>query len=343
MDSETRDLEAEDSDWPDDLTPFITRTTQDPVSGGAFGDVWKCNYNANSGISTSVAVKAFRFPKYYDLEQINRKITREIGILTILRHNNIVPLLGTATGFGWMPGSRCLVTPWIPNGTLNTYLTSNHDDLTVLNRLRMVKDVSAGLCYLHSVLVVHGDITGANILIDEGGRARLIDFGLSTIVRPILGQSHLAATSIHPGAIRYAAPELVLSDDVRGLPLEKTDIYSFGCVMLQILSGRLPWSEIKSEKPELRILMMIAEGRGPQRPDGHPVMIDSDWDIIQRCLLPRPELRPSADEVLDLVCPRRQPRNFIIFGETGVGSVDHSPPVCPRRQPRNLSSSAKRA
>lgn len=135
---------------------------------------------------------------------------------------------------------------------------------------------------------MHGDITGANILIDEGGRARLIDFGLSTIVRPILGQSHLAATSIHPGATRYAAPEL-LSDDARDLPLEKSDIYSFGCVMLQILSGRLPWSEIKSEKPELRILMMIAKGRRPQRPDGHPEIGNSDWVIIQRCLLPRPE------------------------------------------------------
>ncbi|KAG2040433.1 kinase-like domain-containing protein, partial [Suillus americanus] len=190
-----------------------------------------------------------------------------------------------------------LVTPWIPNGTLNAYLASNHNDLTVLDRSNMVKDVSAGLCYLHSVHIVHGDITGANILIDEGGRARLIDFGLSTIVRPLLGQSQLAATSINPGAIRYTAPELVVSDNVPGLPLEKIDIYSFGCVMLQILSGRHPWSEIISERPELRIVVMISQGRGPQRPDGHPAIIDSDWDIIQRCLSRKPELRPSANKV----------------------------------------------
>jgi serine/threonine protein kinase len=75
----------------------------------------------------------------------------------------------------------------------------------------------------------------ANILIDKGGHARLIDFGLSTITQPLLGQSHLAATSIRPGAIRYAAPELVLSEHVRATGLvEKTDIYSFGCVMLQV-------------------------------------------------------------------------------------------------------------
>jgi serine/threonine protein kinase len=293
---------------PDDLTPFITRTTQDYVSGGAFGDIWKCSYSANSDSSTFVAVKSFRFLEHHNLEQINRKISREIGILKILRHDNIVPLLGTATGFGQMPESRCLVTPWIPNGTLNAYLASNHDVLTVVARSRMVKDVGAGLCYLHSVRVVHGDITGANILIDEGGRARLIDFGLSTIVQPLLGQSHLAATSIHPGAIRYAAPELIRSEDVRGLPLDKADIYSFGCVMLQILSGRHPWSEIISGKPEVRILVMISQGHRPQRPDGHPSIIDSDWDIIKRCLLRKPELRPSAKKVLDLVCTHAKPR-----------------------------------
>ncbi|KAG1805439.1 kinase-like domain-containing protein [Suillus subaureus] len=133
-------MENRDPGVENDLTPFITRTTQDHVSGGAFGDVWKCNYIVDSGNSTFVAVKSFRFPEHYDLERINRKISREIGILKILRHDNIVPLLGTATGFGRMRKSRCLVTPWIPNGTLNAYLASNHNDLTGLDRSRMVKD-----------------------------------------------------------------------------------------------------------------------------------------------------------------------------------------------------------
>ncbi|KAG1814585.1 kinase-like domain-containing protein [Suillus subaureus] len=293
-------------DLPDDLTPFITQTTLYPVSGGGFGDVWKCNCNHDAnGIPTLVAVKAFRLPERYDLEKINRKISREIGILKILRHKNIVPLWGIATGFGRMPELRCLVSPWIPNGTLNDYLQFNHDDLTVLDRSRMLEDVSTGLYYLHSVPVMHGDITGANILIDEGGHARLIDFGLSTITQPLLGQSHLAATSIRPGAVRYAAPELVLSDDVRDLDsVEKADIYSFGCVMLQILSGQPPWSEVKSERLEFRIVVMITEGRRPQRPDGHPEIMDSDWNFIQKCLQSGPELRPSADKVLDFVMHR---------------------------------------
>ncbi|KAG2364638.1 kinase-like domain-containing protein, partial [Suillus spraguei] len=197
-----------------------------------------------------------------------------------------------------------LVTPWISNGTLNAYLASNHNGLTMVDRSRMLEGVSSGLQYLHSMNVIHGDITGANILIDNEGHAKLIDFGLSTIVRPLLGQSHLAATSMRPGAIRYAAPEL-LSEEVCDRLLEKADIYSFGCVMLQILSGQYPWSEINSFTAEWYIYGLKVQGRIPQRPDGHPAIMDSDWNIIQKCLQSEFKLRPSADEVLDLVMRRR--------------------------------------
>ncbi|KAG1842855.1 kinase-like domain-containing protein [Suillus subalutaceus] len=204
-----------------------------------------------------------------------------------------------------MPELRCLVSPWMPNGTLSVYLASNHSILTVLDRSRVLEDVSAGLRYLHSVPVMHGDITGANILIGKRGHARLIDFGLSTITKPLRDHSHLAVTSICPGAMRYAAPELVLSDDTDNLDsVERADIYSFGCVMLQILSGRPPWSEIKSEMLEARISIMLHEGRGPRRPDGYPAITDSDWNFIQKCLQFEPELRPSADKVLDFVMHR---------------------------------------
>ncbi|KAG2116474.1 kinase-like domain-containing protein, partial [Suillus discolor] len=228
----------------------------------------------------------------------------------ILRHKNIVPLWGVARGFGRISELRCLVSPWMPNGTLNEYLKSKHHDLTVLDRSRILEDVSAGLRYLHSRAVMHGDITGANILIDKGGHARLIDFGLSTITEPLVGQSHLAARSIRPGAIRYAAPELVLPDNTRELPvlLGKADIYSFGCIMLQVLSGRRPWSEILSEA---FIIVVMSQNHQPQRP---PAIIDSDWKFIQKCLQSGPKLRPSANKVLDFVTHRfSSPGNSTYF------------------------------
>ncbi|OAX34157.1 kinase-like protein [Rhizopogon vinicolor AM-OR11-026] len=289
-------------DLSDDLTPFITRTTTDPIGGGGFCDVWKCNYDAD-GILTFVVVKAFRFPEDYDLQRMKRNIRREIGILKKLCHDNIVPLLGRAKGFGRQPEMDCLVSPWMPNGTLRAYLKSRQGNLTVIKRSRLLEDVSVGLRYCSAVEVSlkADECFQANILIDERGNAKLIDFGLSSFIRPLLGQSYLAITSIRPGAIRYTAPELVTSNDFRDLPSEKVDIYSFGCVMLQILSGLPPWFEIQSE---YHIIVSISRGRGPQRPNGDPSIIDSDWDFIQKCLGHKPELRPSADEVCDFVMHR---------------------------------------
>jgi serine/threonine protein kinase len=173
----------------------------------------------------------------------------------------------------------------------------------------------------------------ANILIDKRGHAKLIDFGLSTVIQPFIGQSHLVATSIRPGAIRYAAPELFLPNNARELPvpLEKADIYSFGCIMLQVscwfnhkifgqgltdqvLSGCCPWSEIRAEPS---IIIKMSQGCGPQRPDSYPLIIDSDWNFIQECLQFKSELRPPADKVLDFVMHRSHsstPCALQIFG-----------------------------
>ncbi|KAG1819127.1 kinase-like domain-containing protein [Suillus subaureus] len=317
-------------DLLDDLTPFITQITQDHISGGGFGDVWKCNYTANG---TSAV-----------------KISQEIGILTILRHNNIVPLLGTVTGFGQRSELCSLVTPWIPNDTLNAYLASNHGDLTVLDHSHMTHLKLEVRGSLLSVYIMHGDITGANILIDEGGQVKLISFGLSTIVQLLLSQLHLGAMSIHPGQICYAAPELVLSEEVCDIPLKKPNIYSFGCVTLQvswffdpkyppeaslnkILSGRHPWFETKSNN---HIIVMISQGCSPQHPNSHPTIMDSDWDIIQKCLQFRPKLQPSADEVLNFVMCRPSSSDFpSLFDDPPNDAQSGLPGAPPHHDPDN--------
>jgi hypothetical protein len=72
---------------------------------------------------------------------------------------------------------------------------------------------------------------------------------------------------------------------------------------------------------------MISQGHRPQRPDGHPSIIDSDWDIIKRCLLRKPELRPSAKKVLDLG------KFTVLFYDASRGA-NHSPSVCTHAKPR---------
>ncbi|OAX35490.1 hypothetical protein K503DRAFT_366754 [Rhizopogon vinicolor AM-OR11-026] len=107
---------------PNDLTEFITKLVgyDFPINDGGFGDVYKCTYKHKRGeqpVEIVVAVKVLRTRAQSD----NEASRREIGIWKRMRHECIVPLLGTTTGFS-ADHRVSFVSSWMPNGTLNTYL-----------------------------------------------------------------------------------------------------------------------------------------------------------------------------------------------------------------------------
>ncbi|KAF8836883.1 kinase-like protein [Paxillus ammoniavirescens] len=153
---------------------------------------------------------------------------RELSVWARLENENILPFYGVAFGFGPLPA---LVCPWAANGTLHRYLT-DHGDLNLMDRLKLLCDIANGLDYLHGQEVIHGDLTSANVLISAAGRASLSDFGLSTIHQEFLGTSYFTDSS--RGHVRWAAPELFDPANRSAILNEKTDIYSFGSLMLQV-------------------------------------------------------------------------------------------------------------
>ncbi|KAF8833035.1 kinase-like protein, partial [Paxillus ammoniavirescens] len=162
---------------------------------------------------------------------------REIKVWHGLRHSNIVPLLGIAYGFG---SAISTVSPWISGGPLHTYLETRDTDLRLFDRFNLLQDVATGLHYLHSFPVVHGDLTSGNVLIDGDGKARLCDFGLCAVLGGLSGGSSFALTTCRPGAIEWAAPELVLTPE-SVQPGPANDIFSFGCIMFQV-TILIPWN-----------------------------------------------------------------------------------------------------
>ncbi|OAX37664.1 kinase-like protein [Rhizopogon vinicolor AM-OR11-026] len=217
-----------------------------------------------------------------------------MGVWKRMRHKHIVPFFGVANNF--VPSRISLVSPWQSDGTLTSLLERKHD-MNCKERLPLLEDIANGLCYLHSVNVVHGDLTGFNVLIDADGHARLTDFGLSSVVNASEGLAYLAVTTRRPGALRWVAPELVVKDNAHIAPTFESDIYSFGSVMLQTLSGRLPWSEIKNLH---FIIIKLYEECLPQRPESLPIL-DAHWDFIMLCMNLVIESRPVAVEVVKWV------------------------------------------
>ncbi|KIJ06635.1 hypothetical protein PAXINDRAFT_56263, partial [Paxillus involutus ATCC 200175] len=162
---------------------------------------------------------------------------RELSIWARLHHENVLPFYGIAFGFGPLPA---IVGPWAENGTLGDYLACNPGLPT---RVRLLYEIASGLHYLHSQMVIHGDLTGTNVLIDASGKACLSDFGLATIHDEFLGTSFFMSSSL--GNVRWAAPELFQVPEGEGsqsaLCSAETDIYSYGSLMLQVLSGKVPF------------------------------------------------------------------------------------------------------
>ncbi|KIJ58614.1 hypothetical protein HYDPIDRAFT_119394 [Hydnomerulius pinastri MD-312] len=274
-----------------DLTDHIERIRDHPVDGGSFGNIWRCSFHKDSS-KIEVAIKAFRFEQVESappesLQKISKDLRREIKVWHKLHHPNVVPLLGIARGFGSIIST---VSPWIHRGRLDTFLANMDGKLTDFGRFSLLEGVAAGLQYLHSFPVIHGDLSSNNILIDDRGQPCLTDFGLCTVLGGLDGgSSFLVSSTCRPGTVRWSAPEVVLESP----PSKASDVFSFGCIMLQILSGKLPWAEMRSDSV---ILIALAGGQFPQRPNHHPIS-NRDWAFIQRCWS-GPTTRPSIEEVV---------------------------------------------
>ncbi|KAF9233662.1 kinase-like domain-containing protein, partial [Melanogaster broomeanus] len=230
-------------------------------------------------------------------------LRREIKVWHNLHHPNIVRLLGLTFGFGTTIST---VSPWISGGSLHTYLAKSQE-LTESARFRLVRAKNPHP--VHSFPVVHGDLSSGNVLVDGDGRAFLSDFGLCSILGGLQGGSSFVRSTCRPGTIQYAAPEVVRDPDTVKASTA-SDIFSFGCIMLQILSGQMPWGKMH----ENAIVVALDKGRNPPRPDHRPIR-DKDWAFMQRCFSSA-DTRPPISEAVDYISTSAKPN----FGH----SFDHN-------------------
>ncbi|KAF8549953.1 kinase-like protein, partial [Imleria badia] len=295
---------------PPDLTSYIAKADDQYVAGGGFGDVYRCWYH--DGSLKEVAVKAFRFRFAIDGDASDtsvKMLRRELGIWRRLDHLNVVPFLGIAYGFG-MRGAMSLVSLWMRNESLHHFLAKHDDNLGLGHRLQFLLDIANGLHYLHSLPIVHGDLNSNNVLLDVNYTARLADFGYASLVGNIPeALTYLQRSTARPGALRWIAPEQVDPEETF-IRTTKSDIYSFGCVALQVFSGKQPWSEVREDSA---VVLRLAKGHKPGRPEFR-AMGDSYWNLVQDCWSPM-EMRPSAEVIIYII-------------QEFLNDIPQSPPLC---------------
>ncbi|KAG8704588.1 hypothetical protein FRC08_002163 [Ceratobasidium sp. 394] len=156
----------------------------------------------------------------------------------VLQHQNIVKVFGLGE-------SLDLRVEYCANGTVRQYLKDHQDPHS---KKQMIRDVIRGMVYLHSQspAVVHGSLRTEKIFIAEGGRAKIGEFGLSSLTWSF---ALLAPSISHAGSSRWMSPELIKFNPDLGTPVPTTasDMWALGCVFMEILFGQIPYGKYKHE------------------------------------------------------------------------------------------------
>ncbi|KAL8262864.1 hypothetical protein R6Q59_024213 [Mikania micrantha] len=177
-------------------------------------------------------------------EQGKEGFLSEIELLTSCRHPNIVSLLG----FSEENREMVLVYEYVSNGSLCDCIEKAEINLTWAQRLQISLDIANGINYLHTDMegkprILHRDIKSQNILLDENLNAKVADFGLSKF-HPKEQQASTIFTARIAGTLVYLDPEYLATGNYK----KESDVYSFGIVLFEILSGRLAFDNIYMEK-----------------------------------------------------------------------------------------------
>lgn len=177
---------------------------------GALVEVNRCSYSGGQG---------------------RAEFLSELSIIGTLRHRNLVQL------HGWCQekGEILLVYDFMPNGSLDKALFEALTPLPWCHRRKILTGVASALAYLHQECerqVIHRDVKASNVMLDEGFNARLGDFGLAKQIE----HDKSPDATVTAGTMGYLAPEYLLT----GRASEKTDVFSFGAVVLEVACGRRP-------------------------------------------------------------------------------------------------------
>lgn len=194
---------------------------------GGFGRV----YRGVLEDGTKLAVKVLR----RDDQQGGREFMAEVEMLSRLHHRNLVKLIGICTE----EHNRSLVYELIPNGSVESHLHDKDKETAPLDwdaRMKIALGAARGLAYLHedsNPRVIHRDFKASNILLEDDFTPKVSDFGLAKVASDE-GKGYISTRVM--GTFGYVAPEYAMT----GHLLVKSDVYSYGVVLLELLSGRKP-------------------------------------------------------------------------------------------------------
>lgn len=215
------------------------------IGSGSFGTVYKGKWHGD------VAVKILKVTDPTP-EQF-QAFRNEVAVLRKTRHVNILLFMGYMT-----KDNLAIVTQWCEGSSLYKHIHVLETNFKMIQLIDIARQTAQGMDYLHAKNIIHRDMKSNNIFLHEGLTVKIGDFGLATVKARWSGSHQVEQPS---GSILWMAPEVIRMQDNNPYSFQ-SDVYSYGIVLYELMTGELPYSQIANRD---QIIFMV--GRGYLSPD----------------------------------------------------------------------------
>ncbi len=284
---------------------------EEEIGAGGMGVVYRAY---DERLERDLAIKVLS-PGTLDSEVARKRLRNEARVLSRLNH----PSIQTVHDFDTADGTDFLVSELVPGRSLDARLASG--PLPEKEVIRIGVQLAQGLAAAHAAGILHRDLKPANLRVTPDGNLKILDFGLATLSRDAVLQlsttmSMADAPTGVAGTLPYMSPEQLLGNQID----ERSDIYSAGVTLFELITRQLPFSDSLVPKLTNAILHLP-----PPLLSSYVVTISPELErIVQKCLEKDPELRYQSAK--DLAADLRR----MEAGSTRVATAVRSPTVKPR-------------
>ncbi|KAL1201839.1 Serine/threonine-protein kinase EDR1 [Cardamine amara subsp. amara] len=269
----------DDADVGECEIPWNDLVIGERIGLGSYGEVYNADWHG-----TEVAVKKFLDQDFSGAALA--EFRSEVRIMRRLRHPNVVFFLGAVT----RPPNLSIVTEFLPRGSLYRILHRPKSQIDERRRIKMALDVAMGMNCLHTSTptIVHRDLKTPNLLVDNNWNVKVGDFGLSRLKHNTFLSSKSTA-----GTPEWMAPEVLRNEPSN----EKCDVYSFGVILWELATLRLPW---RGMNPMQVVGAVGFQNRRLEIPKELDPVVGR---IILECWQTDPNLRPSFAQLTEVLKP----------------------------------------